>query len=85
MTARQSIRIIKTTFKQFAAWFIIFLAWSLFPMHRCGMSRRERGPDSILLLLFIWEKKHLGTGSQAGDGAIAQFIPSRVSYTDKYV
>lgn len=49
------------------------------------MSRRERGPDSILLLLFIWEKKHLGTGSQAGDGAIAQFIPSRVSYTDEYV
>lgn len=56
VTARQPIRIIKTTFKQFAAEFLIFLAWSLFPMHRCGMSRRERGPDSITLLLFIWAK-----------------------------
>lgn len=41
VTARQPIRIIKTTFKQFAAEFLIFLAWSLFPIHRCGMSRRE--------------------------------------------
>lgn len=84
VTARQPIRIIKTTFKQFAAEFLIFLAWSLFPMHRCGMSTRERGPDSISLLLFIWGE-NLGIGSQVGDGAIAQFIHSSVSYTDKYV
>lgn len=63
VTARQPIRIIKTTFKQFAARFLIFLAWSLFPMHRCGMSSREHGPDSISLLLFIWGG-NLGIGSQ---------------------
>lgn len=56
VTVRQPIRIIKTTFIQFAAEFQIFLAWALFPMHRCGTSTRERGPDSISLQLFIWEK-----------------------------
>lgn len=47
------------------------------------MSRRERCPDRISLLFFV--ERDLGIGSQVGDGAIAQFIPSSVSYTDKYV
>lgn len=56
VTVRQPIRIIKTTFIQFAAEFLIFLAWALFPMHRCGMSMRKCGRDSISLQLFTWEK-----------------------------
>lgn len=62
VTARQPIRIIKTTFKQFAAEFLIFLAWSLFPIHRCGMSRRElkgvggRAWQHLTPILHLWGK-----------------------------
>lgn len=72
-------------FKQFAAEFLIFLVWFLFPMHRCGMSGGVGtwAWQHLAPIVHLITKKKIGIGSQFGDGAIAQFIHSSVSYTDE--
>lgn len=84
VTARQPICIIKTTFKQFAAEFSNIFSLVIIPDAQMWLVNAGTWAWQHLTPV-VHLGKNLGTGSQAGDGAIAQFIHSSVSYADKYV